>query len=552
MPRIRFQTAGTSGDRAVATLEVAAGTTLLEASRRSGLAVEAPCNGSGTCGKCRVRIDAPGQVRDGSGAGDPFEPLACRAEVLGDLVVDLPGPAAAGLRILCGGAQSAVAVAPHIRKLWRQDRNRTEVYAGDELLEAEPGDTAGENFGLVVDLGTTTLVAALVDLRDGREQLSRSALNPQTRHGQDVLSRIQLGSTPEGLERLQGDLIRELNGLVASLCAGTGVAAARIHEAVLSGNTAMLHLAVGADPRSLGKFPYTPLLKGGEYLDAAAIHLAIAPRGRVYLPPILSAYVGADIVSGLLATSLPEQPGIVLFVDIGTNGEMVLAVNGKLTATSTAAGPAFEGMNIACGMRASEGAVELFAVEEQGIRLETIGSADPVGLCGSGLLDLVGELARAGSLDRNGRFSRQAPNPVLRERLEFREGRGVFQVAGPVYLTQKDVRQVQLAKGAVRAGIELLLRSEGLQAGDVERVLIAGSFGFHLRTRSLVNLGLLPEALADRVEFVGNTSQSGGRAFLVNAPSRWSMAEMAGRVRVLELSNDPAFEQTFISALAFP
>jgi len=226
--------------------------------------------------------------------------------------------------------------------------------------------------------------------------------------------------------------------------------------------------------------------------------------------------------------------------------------DGKLTATSTAAGPAFEGMNIACGMRASEGAVELFAVEDHGIRVETIGCADPVGLCGSGLLDLVGELARSGSLDRNGRFSRQAPNPVLEERLAFPAGKGVFQVAGPVFLTQKDVRQVQLAKGAVRAGIELLLRAEGLQAGDVDRVLIAGSFGFHLRTQSLVNLGLLPEAFADRVEFVGNTSQSGGRAFLVNARSRRTMAEVAGRVRVLELANDPAFEQTFIAALAFP
>jgi len=547
MPTVRFQTGQQS-----ATLDVAEGTSLLEASRRSGLAIEAPCNGSGTCGKCRVRIDVPGHARLEAGDGDPHEPLACRAQVLGDLVVDLPERAAAGLRILCEGAHSAVAVAPHIRKVWDPEGNRTGIYAGEELLDMESGDTSRANFGLVVDLGTTTLVASLVDLGDGTERLSRSALNPQTRHGQDVLSRIQLGSTPEGLDLLQGELMRELNGLVASLCAGAGVTSARIHEAVLSGNTAMLHLAVGADPRSLGKYPYIPALKGGENLDAAAIGLAIARKGRVYLPPILSAYVGADIVSGLLATRLHEQPGVVLFVDIGTNGEMVLAVDGQLTATSTAAGPAFEGMNIACGMRASEGAVEVFAVEDQGIRVETIGSAAPVGLCGSGLLDLVGELARSGSLDRNGRFNRQPPNPVLGQRLDLREGKAVFRVAGPVFLTQKDVRQVQLAKGAVRAGIELLLGAHGLEPTDVDRVLIAGSFGYHLRTLSLVNLGLLPEAFADKVAFVGNTSQSGGRAFLVNAPSRRAMAEVAGRVRVLELANDPAFEQTFIAALAFP
>jgi uncharacterized 2Fe-2S/4Fe-4S cluster protein (DUF4445 family) len=578
MPTVHFRTAGPAAGAAglpfpatgpqAASVQVPEGTTLLEASRRAGLAVEAPCNGGGTCGKCRVRIDAPGRVR-GAAGDDPHRPLACQAQVLGDLGVELP-EAVAGLRILSQGAEARVALAPHIRKVWDPAAGLTRVYAGTELLDQEPGDTTGACFGLVVDIGTTTLVAALVDLRDGRERLTRSALNPQTRHGQDVLSRIQLGSTPEGLELLRGELIRELNRLVASLCQGAGVAAARIHEAVLSGNTAMLHLAVGADPRSLGRSPYTPVLRGGEQLEAAALGLAIAPRGRVYLPPLLSAYVGADIVSGLLATDLHRQPGVVLFVDIGTNGEMVLAVDGELTATSTAAGPAFEGMNIACGMRAALGAVEGFALEPRtamdaadamdamdapapmGLRLDTIGGAAPVGLCGSGLLDLVGELARWGSLDRNGRFSRRPPQPALAERLELPEGRPQFRVAGPVFLTQRDVRQVQLAKGAVRAGIELLLLARGLRAEAVDRVLIAGSFGFHLRTASLVHLGLLPAAFADRVSFVGNTSQSGGRAFLVNAPSRDAMAQVAARVRVLELANDPAFEATFIAALAFP
>jgi uncharacterized 2Fe-2S/4Fe-4S cluster protein (DUF4445 family) len=342
--------------------------------------------------------------------------------------------------------------------------------------------------------------------------------------------------------------------MLAELCAGTGRDRTRIHEAVLSGNTAMLHLAVGADPASLGRAPFTPLLKGGEYLEASGVGLDLAPRGRVYLPPILSAYVGADIASGLLATDLHRLPGVTLFVDIGTNGEMVLAVDGQLTATSTAAGPAFEGMNIACGMRASRGAVEVFAVEGDAVRVETIGQAPAVGLCGSGLLDLVGELARLGSLDPGGRLRKAGPelHQALGERLEARDGRTVFRVAGPVYLTQKDVRQVQLAKGAVRTGIDLLLKAAGREAAEVDRVLIAGSFGYHLRTRSLVNLGLLPEAFADRVTFVGNTSHSGGRAFLVNGPSRGLMAEVAAQVRVLELAQDPAFQATFIAALAFP
>jgi uncharacterized 2Fe-2S/4Fe-4S cluster protein (DUF4445 family) len=545
MPTIQFRATGLC-----ASVEVPEGTSLLEASRRSGLAVEAPCNGAGTCGKCRVRVAPPRNA----GAADPRDVLACQVEVAGDLVVEIPRSSLTGLQILTEGLQSRVPVAPRIRKLFRPEQDQTDVFAGADWVDSEPGDTSGESFGLVVDIGTTTLVASLVDLGSGVERLSRSALNPQARHGQDVLSRIQMGSTAEGLERLQGELIAELNSLVRSLCTGSGVAPGRIHEAVFSGNTTMLHLAAGADPRSLGRFPYTPVLAGHQYLGARDLGLEIAPGGQVYLPPFLSAYVGADIVSGILATELHHQPGVVLLVDIGTNGEMVLSVDGRLTATSTAAGPAFEGMNIACGMRASAGAVEVFAVDGQDIRVETIGAAEPVGLCGSGLLDLVGELAWHGSLDRNGRFAGAGrhPHPGLGGRLESREGKPVFQVAGPVFLTQKDVRQVQLAKGAVRAGIDLLLRSQGLEPAQVDRVLIAGSFGYHLRTPTLVNLGLVPETFGDRVTFVGNTSQSGGRGFLVNARSRADMAELATRVRVLELANDPAFEKTFVAAMAFP
>jgi len=403
-----------------------------------------------------------------------------------------------------------------------------------------------------VDIGTTTLVASLVDLRTGVEAASESALNPQALHAQDVLSRIQLGSSPEGLALLQGELIQELNRLVAVLTTEVGVAPHHIYEAVLSGNTAMLHLAAGVNPEPLGQFPYTPALRGGQHLLAQDLGLALHPQALVYLPPILSAYVGADITSGVLATRLDQAKGVTLFVDIGTNGEMVLAVDGRLAATSTAAGPAFEGMNITCGMRAARGAIEGFAVEAGAIVVKTIGHAEALGLCGSGLVDLVGELAYTGALGPSGRFAKSHPQPELHGRLETVEGKIRFQVAGPVHLTQKDVRQVQLAKGAVRAGIELLLKSEGLSPSDVDRVLIAGSFGYHLRTRSLVNLGLLPPEFADRVEFVGNTSKTGGKAFLLNASLREEMAELAKRVTLVELANDPTFEKTFVAALAFP
>ncbi|MCE5283706.1 MAG: ASKHA domain-containing protein, partial [Deltaproteobacteria bacterium] len=266
-----------------------------------------------------------------------------------------------------------------------------------------------------------------------------------------------------------------------------------------------------------------------------------------------SAYVGADITSGILASRLHERKGTTLFVDIGTNGEMVLAADGRMTATSTAAGPAFEGMNIACGMRAAVGAIERFKIGLQGdAHWTTIGGGRATGICGSGLLDIVAQLVVHGVIDPQGRF--KGPTglpPLLGERLQRRDGKRVFVLTGEVILTQKDVRQVQLAKGAVRAGIEYLLASQGLDAGSVDRVLIAGSFGYHVRASSLLGIGLLPAEFEGKVEMVGNTSQSGGQAFLLSRAYRREMADTVGRISVVELANHRDFEKVFVRCLGF-
>ncbi|MDR2850055.1 MAG: ASKHA domain-containing protein [Verrucomicrobiota bacterium] len=518
MPTITFIRENTA-------VTVPPGATLLDAARRAGVTVDAPCNGAGTCGKCRVRLAAPG-------GGAPATVLACQTPVSGDAAVEtLAHRDREGLEILADGRALDVAIDP----------------PAPRRLGLPPGAPA---FGAAVDIGTTTLVVSLVDLRTGAERAVASALNPQSRHAQDVLSRIKLGSTPEGLRLLQSELAATLNTLTAQAAAEAGVPLRHIHEAVLSGNTTMVHLAAGANPASLGKYPYTPVLQGGESLPADALGLDLAPGALVYLPPFMSAYVGADISSGILATRLAELRGVTLFVDIGTNGEMVLAADGALTATSTAAGPAFEGMNIACGMRASPGAIEQVTLAADGaLAFKTIGGAPPAGLCGSGLLDAVGELAAHGAIDKNGRL--QTASPAWAPRFETLDGKPVFRIAGPVHLSQKDVRQVQLAKAAVRAGIELMLAANGVPPAAVDRVLIAGSFGFHLRTASLLNLGLLPREFGNRVEFVGNTSKTGARALLLNGPLRDTLASLVRRVRVLELANDPAFEKTFVKSLAF-
>jgi uncharacterized 2Fe-2S/4Fe-4S cluster protein (DUF4445 family) len=543
------------------TVSVTDGTNLLEAARKADVFIAAPCDGSGTCGKCRVKIPAA-QRRNFKEAPHDWLTrteraegwvLACQSTVHDDLQVEPDQNTDDELKILSEGQAVAVELNPCITKTFDASSAQTRVNGGGALLATEPGDTTQAMFGVAVDIGTTTLVVALIDLRDGREIAVASSLNPQARHVQDVLSRIKLGSQPEGLQLLQGELIAELNRLIGEAAADVDVPVRHIYEAVFSGNTTMLHLATGTNPASLGKYPYTPALQCGESVRAADIGLAIAPHGQIYLPPIMSAYVGADITSGILAAKLAELRGVTLFVDIGTNGEMVLAVNGQLTATSTAAGPAFEGMNIACGMRASRGAIEQVSLSGNYVEIKTIGNAPPMGLCGSGLLDVVGELAALGGVDKNGRFQTNGslPDRPWKNRFGLLDGKPVFRIAVPVYLSQKDVRQVQLAKAAVRAGIELMLRANQLTAAQVDRVLIAGSFGFHLRTASLIHLGLLPREFKDRVEFVGNTSKSGARAFLLNRRLRDELKQLAQRVRVLELANDPAFEKTFIQALSF-
>ncbi len=540
-------------------VEVANGTTILEAARRAGVLIEAPCNGAGHCGKCIVRLASDDLARiivhmdapdDATGEGAV---LACHSEVYGDVTVEVPRQAEQGLRVISAGTGIKVTPEPFITRRFDPAAHQTAILAGEKLLAIERGDTVAGNHGLVVDIGTTTLVAALVDLDSGRELASASSLNPQSLHAQDVLSRIRFAAAADGLALLQQDLIAELNRLAGDVAHQAGIEPERIYEAVFSGNTCMLHLAAGVDPSPLGRIPFTPTITGGNHLDAAEIGLKIAPRGLVYLPPVISAYVGADISAGILAAGLAGLSGVTLFIDIGTNGELALAVDGSLTASATAAGPAFEGMNISCGMRAAVGAVERVDIAGTGeLDMAVIGGGKPAGICGSGLMDLVAELVEQGGIARNGRFAAaSAVAPLLAARMEGEGSKAAFRLGDQVSLTQKDVRQVQLAKGAIRAGIELLLRAEGREPKDLDRVLIAGSFGYHLRERSLITLGLLPPEAAGKVTFLGNTARSGGEMLLVNARLRAELQELVGRVRVVDLAGNPAFERTFMEAMGF-
>ena len=537
--------------------------TLLAVARRAGLVVDAPCGGEGTCGKCVVRV--PPTARSGLrveddgvlSADDVREGLAlsCQTVVAGDVEVFIPNAdTGVGMRILTDGYTGEVHLDPHIRKRYHADAHATLVYAGDDIIGNESGDTTREVYAAAVDIGTTTLVASLLDLSRGAVVATESSLNPQALHAQDVLSRIKTGSTDQGLAFLHGMLRDEINALLSRLATSSGVRLYRVYEVALSGNTCMLHLATGAPTASLGKYPYTPAIRGGHSLPATDVGLRIAPFGQVYLPPIIGPYVGADITSGILVTQLERRPGVVLFVDIGTNGEIVLSDNGRLLAASTAAGPAFEGMNIRHGMRAGPGAVERFRIAtDLTIHAVTIGGQPASGICGSGLVDIVAELVRVGIVAPNGRMARPTTLgvPALEDRLLLLDGKPAFRVAKAIYLTQSDVRHVQFAKGALRAGIELLLKHAGRAADQVDEVIIAGSFGYHLQVDSLARLGLLPAVLSDRVRFVGNTSRTGAEAFLLNTKARHHIHELVARVNVVELADDARFQAVFVQSMGF-
>lgn len=545
-------------------IDVKAGATILQAAREAGIVIESPCNAIGTCGKCKVRVSRESReqlIQRGSHRLSEEEEhegwvLSCQAEIAGDIIVEeIPANENKSLKILNHGTVFDIELLPHIQKSYEEGTDETILKAGSRLIARESGNTARFNYGVVVDIGTTTLVVSLVDVTTGKELDAVSALNPQAIHAQDVLSRIKFASEETGLRVMTDTLIDELNRLIGELTKKTGIQSEHIYEAVFSGNTCMLHLASNVNPGSLGKYPYHPEVTGGSYLNAAEHRLRISSHGVIYLPPIISAYVGADITSGILAAQLYAKKGITLFVDIGTNGEMVIGFDGKLSATSTAAGPAFEGMNITFGMRAGKGAIELFHVEADGeVQVKTIGDCEPEGICGSGLLDIVGELVAHGVINPNGKLVNPGDEsilPSLRDRLEKRENKTIFKVSEKVFLSQKDIRQVQLAKGAVRTGIEFLLSSKGVSAADVDKVLIAGSFGYHLRAKSLMNIGLLPLEFEGKIEFIGNSSKSGGYGLLLNESYRDQMKEVVQEVEVVELANYQDFDKVFVKSLNF-
>ena len=431
-------------------------------------------------------------------------------------------------------------------------RVRVAVRDGEVIHAGVP---SGPLLGLAVDLGTTKIAGYLVDLESGETLAARGIMNPQIAYGEDVVGRATRAQrSPEDAARMQELVTEALNGLATALCDEVGVTPEEIVSAVVVGNTAMHHLFLRLPVRQLTRAPYVPAVRDGLEVKARDARLDLAPGASVYLPPNVAGYVGADHVAMLLATEMARAQGVVLAIDIGTNTEVCLANQGCLTSTSCASGPAFEGAHIRYGMRAARGAIEYLRLseDEQGSRChyQTIGDAPPVGLCGSGILDALAEIRRLGIVDGTGRMH---PGPGVRtvngERVFVLVDEEESGLDTAITITQKDVRELQLAKGAMRAGIQLLLEAQGLSAESIDQVVIAGAFGSYVNVSSAIAIGMLPDLPLDRFRQVGNAAGVGAKLALLSADKRREAETLARRTGYVELSTVPEFATRFAEAM---
>jgi uncharacterized 2Fe-2S/4Fe-4S cluster protein (DUF4445 family) len=452
----------------------------------------------------------------------------------------------------------------------RADEGRvTLISIDDDVVQIEPGQGPKSLLGIAFDLGTTTVVGYLLDLETGEQRAVASLLNPQTRYGDDVVSRIAFSQREGGLDTLQKEIVGALNRIVATTVAeaskqcGEPISTRDVLAVTVVGNTTMQHLLLGISPAALAQSPYVPAVMSARRVSAQALGLDVHPEAHIWTLPNIAGWVGADTVGVLLATGIYEDEDISLAIDIGTNGEMAMGSRERLITCSTAAGPAFEGAHLSCGMRAAEGAIDAVHLDGD-IWWHSIGDAPPRGVCGSGLVDLVAEMLRTGIINvtgmmEDGQALRHNGQARLAERIS-QEGRmrafelvEAAQGAGgrPVRVTQRDVRELQLAKGAIRAGIEILMKELGVTPADVQRVYLAGAFGNYVRPESALAIGLIPHFPQAEIIPVGNAAGSGAKMALLSRSSRELASMLVHRVEYLELSGRPDFQEEFSEAMLF-
>jgi uncharacterized 2Fe-2S/4Fe-4S cluster protein (DUF4445 family) len=611
--QLSFTVEDTEGATTERGVRVPPGVTVFDSASWNGIAIDSTCGGHGTCHKCRVRVDAdvPVSRHDRRTFSDEQLDdgwrLACLVRATRDLAVQVP-PLTTRPKAATVGVGRQVILRPAVQKRYveldeptladqRTDLERllaaiddlepvpdlhalrrlptvlrqsdfkvTAVVVDETLIDVEPGDTTGVRYAIAFDLGTTTVVATLLDLATGTPVAVASMLNRQQPFGGDVISRISATMMDErALGRLRDAAGETLATLAGQVCREGGVDPVHVYEVAIAGNATMTALALGMDPEPLGVAPFVMATAQPPSVPARELGLDCHPGARALLFPALGAYVGGDIVAGMLATGMDRDKRTRLFIDVGTNCEIVLSDGDTILATAAPAGPAFEGGAIRCGMRAADGAIEVVRLlGDEPVQLQVIGDAEPRGLCGSGLVDAVSELVRVGLLDSSGRFvpDEEAAEraPALADRLTRIGEERVFVLHRPeatsapaecVVLSQRDVRELQFAKAAISTGWSLLLQELGLEPRDVQQVLLAGSFGSYLSPAAAVRIGLVPRLPVLRIVSAGNVAGEGAKMALLSLRERAGAATLLEEVRYVELSDRSDFNDRFVEQLAF-
>lgn len=578
------------------TIRIHSGAMILDAAQHAGIVLHTACGGQGTCEKCQVRILPERELV-----------LACQYPIYRDLWVEIPDTSRYSRhQILSSGRGREVPVNPafskrHLRlQKWTiQDlqeamsgrfrlseslstqfssldrsrdgltvllhwveENTVDPVGSWEAVALESGDTTDLLYGVAVDVGTTTIVAKLIDLLNGQVRATAATTNPQIRYGDDVISRILHADRPDGDRQLQRAMIECLEEQIEQLCREASISRQDIVEVVAVGNTTMSHLLMGLPVRQLGQAPYRAFSCDAQDRLAGELGIRIHPAGRLHTLENLAGFVGSDTLAVALAVGMDQETKNTLVVDIGTNGEVVIGTRDKLFSCSCAAGPALEGARISQGSRAVDGAIEAVVVSDGDIDVDIIGNSPPRSVCGSGLIDAVAVMLDLEVLDITGRFVdldtvRELPGAILRRRIE-QEGQPAFVLAWQpdgspaVVLTQKDIREMQLAKAAIRAGIRLLQQQAGMDDSRIDQVLLAGAFGNYIRRESALRIGLLPDIRVEKIHFVGNAASAGAQMALVSRQARTIASLLARQIEYIEIAHQPVFQSVFTDCLIFP
>ncbi len=594
--------------------EVKKGTRLFDALKAAGLTVRSECGGRGICGKCRVVVKPSSNftevtdiekelVRSDLRSGHR---LACECSIVGDGAVYIPKESRVTTRkLLIEGIERPVKIEPAIRKVFirvrkpslediRSDVQRLEdalmeiygikvddidiqllrklpkilrdsnwnatvaIWDKREIISIEKGDTTEKAYGIAIDIGTSKIIIYLSNLLTGELITAESVENPQIRHGEDVISRISYASKSDAhLKELQKLVVECLNAMISEACRKSALNPRHMYEMTVVGNTAMHHLFLGIQPKHLGLSPYVPAVTGPINEKSRKLSLKLNPAANVHMFPIIAGFIGGDAVADIISTGIYESDELSMVLDIGTNTEVVIGDKQGLMACSCASGPAFEGAHIKCGMKAATGAIEKLQIEPEGYRVnyQTIGDARPIGLCGSAIIDVIANLLKCKLIDRNGTFN----GSNFTSKLKTINGEKSFVLVSneegasrDIVITQKDIREVQLAKAAIYTGCHALMKKKDVKPENIKRLYVAGAFGNYLNLENSKLIGMLPDIPTELITFVGNAAGAGARMALISGKLRQKAASVSRKVEYVELASEPDFQSEFTSAMFFP